>query len=219
MTTSPQMPERRKVSTSPEADAEQVERAALNLRFRTGAAYLSAEFKGIPSSTLPLESLEVYLQQLMEDAGQPSDPVVRIMLEQLAMAHHKIGRLNRLSAEATTLDEAKVNDAASACLLGELRRLALAIKEYRSPAPTQHVTLVKQQNVAQHQQVALVDGRSRDTGVEAARPEKKAYMESELGSKRNLEHVAYPITIAQPTPCSSRQTQPAATKRPVRRSP
>lgn len=217
MTTPAQIPVRKNVSATPVADAVPVDVAAFNLRYRMGAAYVSAEFKGVSSSALPLESLDVYLQQLMEDAGQPSDPVVRIMLEQLVMVHHKIGRLNRLSADATTLEEAKVYDAGSACLLGELRRLALAIKDYRSPTPTQHVTLVRQQNVAQNQQVALVDGRSRDTEVEAQRREKKAPLESELGSKRNLEHVANPITIAQPTPSSSRQTQSVVAKRPPRR--
>lgn len=217
MTNPANMPVRKNVSTTPEADSDHVDRAAFNLRYRMGAAYLSAEFKGLSSSALPLESLDVYMQQLMEDAGQPSDPVVRIMLEQLAMVHHKIGRLNRLSADATTLEEAKVYDAGSACLLGELRRLALAIKDYRSPTPTQHVTLVKQQNVAQNQQVALVDGRPGRIEVGGQCPQKKGALESELASNRSLEHVPNPTTNTQPTPSSSRQTQPVAAKRPPRR--
>ena len=92
-----------------------------------------------------------------------------MMVEQIAMAHHTIGCLNIRAARAETLEQAKVYNAAAARLLGEFRRIILALKKYREPTPPpKNFLLVKQQNVAQNQQVAYVEGEpaSRSERIE-----------------------------------------------------
>ena len=39
-----------------------------------------------------------YLRQLLRDAGDPADPIERMMIEQIALVHHKIGELYYRSA-------------------------------------------------------------------------------------------------------------------------
>ena len=108
-----------------------------------------------------------------------------MMLVQFAMAHHKIARLNRRSAEADTPEAARVYDASSSTLLNEFRRMGLAIKTYREPAPQSHVTVVKQQNLAQNQQVAFVEA-APVTAEPAKLPEKRAH-DSQLTSAATLK--------------------------------
>lgn len=190
---------------------EQVQVAAFNLKHRTGAAYLSAEFSELSNSDVPLEAFDTYLRDLLTDAGQPSDPIERIMIEQLAMAHHKIGRLNRQSIEAKTIELSKAYDATAISLLTELRRLALALKEYRTPVSPKTVTVVKQQNVAQNQQVALIDGQQVTNAADTFRSApKEKVIDSKLRSNRSIEHAALSDVVPQPPPSRSRETQPIA---------
>src|SRR5262249_42206623 len=104
-----------------------------------------------------------YLKQLFQEVGNPSDPLERMVIEQLALAHHCIGRLHVKSASSKTMHEATAYIAAAARLMTEYRRSALALKTYRDPARAAHVTVVRQQNVAVgDQQVALVEGGNKE---------------------------------------------------------
>jgi hypothetical protein len=80
-------------------------------------------------------SYQVYLQRLMADSGDPPDPVERMMLEQLALAHFRVAALHVRAGRAEGLEATKILSAAAARLLGEFRRTALAFKVYRSGAP------------------------------------------------------------------------------------
>ncbi len=44
--------------------------------------------------TLDVASFKVYLDRVMREAGNPTDPVERMLLEQLVQAHHVIGGLH-----------------------------------------------------------------------------------------------------------------------------
>jgi hypothetical protein len=130
---------------------------AENLRDKTAAAYLSVVTAGVPGSTMPPEAYLQYLQTLLAEAGNPSDPIERMLIEQIALAHHNIGRLYSRAANTQHLDQSKAYYAAAVRLLAEFRRSVLAWKKYREPASVRSFTVVKQQNLAQHQQVAFVE--------------------------------------------------------------
>ena len=86
-------------------------------------------------SFLDSRGYKVYLERLIEDAGNPADPVERMMLEQLALAHFRIGQLHVSAAQAKTIEAAKVYTSATARLWGEYRRTALALRIYRTRMP------------------------------------------------------------------------------------
>ena len=66
-----------------------------------------------------------------------------MLIEQLAMAHHAVGRLHWKAATAGTLEAAAVYLGAACRLTGEFRKSALALKGYRAPA-TPQVTVIRQ---------------------------------------------------------------------------
>src|SRR4051794_23672514 len=67
---------------------------AHNLKEKTGAVYLSKTASRALEAAIPAQSYDIYLQSLMTEAGNPSDPIERMMIEQIAIAHHNIGRLH-----------------------------------------------------------------------------------------------------------------------------
>jgi hypothetical protein len=80
-------------------------------------------------------SYQLYVEQFIEEAGKPTDPVERMLLEQLALAHFRIGQLHVSAAKATGIEAVKILNSATARLLGEFRRTALAVRVYRTRVP------------------------------------------------------------------------------------
>jgi hypothetical protein len=78
---------------------------------------------------------KVYLERLLEDAGNPRDPIERMMLEQLALAHFRIGQLHVSAGHARSTEAAKIYNSGAARLLGEFRRTALALRVYKTGVP------------------------------------------------------------------------------------
>ncbi|MEI8374135.1 MAG: hypothetical protein WCJ35_15030 [Planctomycetota bacterium] len=100
---------------------------------------------------------KLYLDKLRRESGDPSDPIERMMVEQIAMAHFRIGQLHARAESAKTSEESKIFLGAAARLTSEFRRLALALKQYREPNGKRQFTVVRQQNVsAAGQQIAYV---------------------------------------------------------------
>src|SRR5262245_45301212 len=87
-------------------------------------------FAGLMADALGLNTLfdghaiKVYLERLLEEAGRPHDPVERMMLEQLAVAHFRIAQLHVGAGQAKGAEAVKLYNAAAARLLGEFRRTA-----------------------------------------------------------------------------------------------
>ena len=79
------------------------------------------------------ESYKHYLLKVLEDAGDPTDPIERMLIEQICLAHHNIGRLYIKAASAEHLEEARVYIGAAALLAGEFRRSISTLKSYREP--------------------------------------------------------------------------------------
>jgi hypothetical protein len=78
-----------------------------------------------------------YLEKLVENAGSPTDPLPTMLVEQLGLLHLIVPGLLAAAAQAKSIEGTKVYAAASARLLGEMRRLILAIQEYRGSRLTE----------------------------------------------------------------------------------
>jgi hypothetical protein len=108
-------------------------------------------------------AFKAYHDNVLEAAGQPSDPIEAMLVEQLLWAHHRIGTLHAQAARATTPETTGLYNAAAVRLIGEFRKTSLALRDYRSPAAPKHLTVVRQQNLANgDQQVAYIDQQPAD---------------------------------------------------------
>ena len=73
----------------------------------------------------------VYLDDLVRESGNPSDPVEIMLLEQLAMCHQYSIQMQALSKKAEGIEAIELYISGAARLSGEFRKTALALKEYR----------------------------------------------------------------------------------------
>jgi hypothetical protein len=73
-----------------------------------------------------------YLDNLLAESGSPHDPIEKMLIEQLALAHHNIGRLHVKSSAVDSHQESVAYAAAATRLTAEYRRLASAIQDYRA---------------------------------------------------------------------------------------
>jgi len=83
---------------------------------------------------------KAYLDRLLTDSGNPRDPIARMMIEQLAMAHFRVGQLHVRAASAEGIEALKILTTATARLLGEFRRTALALATIRGQLPDERGT-------------------------------------------------------------------------------
>jgi hypothetical protein len=101
----------------------------------------AAVFPALMASALGLDGqvgptgYKVYLERLLREAGSPEDPIEAMLLQQLALAHFRIGQLHASAGHAPGAEAAKIYNAGAARLLGEFRRTALALRAYRSRVP------------------------------------------------------------------------------------
>jgi hypothetical protein len=127
-------------STEPDADAEETRRHAVAQRAaRQAEGIRTAVLPSCLASTLALSHFDgqgyrTYLEDFVRDAGNPTDPIERVLLEQLGFAHLRVAQLHANAAQAGQVEAARVYTSAAARLLAELRRLALAVKGYRQSA-------------------------------------------------------------------------------------
>jgi len=77
----------------------------------------------------------LYLERLLEEAGNPTDPVEKMLLKQLAIADFRIAQLHCSAAATDAIEVVKIYNSAAARLTGEFRRVALALSVYRNQAP------------------------------------------------------------------------------------
>ena len=116
----------------------------------------------VGTQNVDVTGARVYFNGFLRDAGAPVDPVEKILLEQLLLAHHRLAQLHAKAEVATGPEHIKILNAAASRLLSEVRRMALAIRQYRSPISPRQFSVVHQQNVvaAGDQQVSYVDQSS-----------------------------------------------------------
>ncbi|TWU35658.1 hypothetical protein Q31b_50930 [Novipirellula aureliae] len=178
---------------------------AIRVKEGAGGAYLYAIGRDMFGAAADAHSFVAMRNQLLADAGHPEDPMAVMMVEQAAMAHHRVGRLYVLAATADVPEKIETYQRMIVALLGEFRRLCLAIKKYREPTPAKQVTVVGQQNLATNQQIAYVEG-SEGT-------EKKNH-DTEVGSKhqKGIGYAEDNSAFNQSAPSRSREAQPVAAR-------
>jgi hypothetical protein len=57
------------------------------------AAYLNGSLGPLFQGQMKPLAFNTYVRQLMHEAGDPKDPIERMLVEQLILAHHGVGRL------------------------------------------------------------------------------------------------------------------------------
>ena len=188
---------------------------AYNLKHKLAASYVYAAAATVAGSHLPAESCVVYLNQILDEAGQPKDPVERMLLEQIVMAHHHVGRLHVRATMAESPDHIKAYNAAAANLLRELCQAVVALKKYREPAASKKFTVVKQQNVAKRQQVAFVDKESSaELETPGKSPKSKRRAGTRAASKKALKHTPAEIYVPQSESSCDREAELVEAKLP-----
>lgn len=78
-----------------------------------------------------------FLDQLVRDAGNPSDPLQVMLLQQMAMAHFRIGDLHGLAAKADDPKAVEAFNNAAGRLMAEFRRSMIALAGYRQTVGVQ----------------------------------------------------------------------------------
>lgn len=129
-----------------------------------------------------------YVENLLEQAKQTDDPIEAMMIQQLILAHHRIANLHVFAASAKKVDVSEVYSSMAQRLLGEFRRLATALREYRTPATGKQTTVVHR--IDRVEQLNHAEGSQDVSYAKAAGPEGGVQMlarDSELVSNDDQE--------------------------------
>ncbi len=117
---------------APQPSTEAIREAlADNLRDMTGASFLYCSAASSLSDGFDPHAFKVYRDKLLQDAGNPTDPIETMLIEQLALAHFNIGRLQMKSCSVDNAKLAVAYSDAATRLLGEFRRCTLALEDFR----------------------------------------------------------------------------------------
>jgi hypothetical protein len=199
---SPAPPSAGELAAEQQAVMDRVQRKANIIRILAFPAAMAA---AVPvAKDIGSAAFKVYLDELILEAGQPTDPVEIMLLEQLTLAHHRVAQLHAQAEQAKSFEEMKIVSTAAARLTGEVRRLALALKQYREPSGRRQFTVVRQQNVsAGGQQVAYF---SQTDKSQSRIPFNNVSTEQVSGRR---EHARPTALISESETASSRPAKPA----------
>lgn len=106
----------------------------------------------VGGSVAAVDATLSYLNDLVDEM-EPRDTLERMLVQQLALCHHRAVGLSAIAAQQTTLDAIRIVNEAADRALGSFRRGMLALREYRAP----HRVTIKQLNQANQQNVAYVE--------------------------------------------------------------
>ncbi len=106
------------------------EQHAAHLRDSAASMFMFASM-GTVLAGLDVAGYRLFRDRLLFDYNDPQDPVVVMLLEQLALAYLNIGQLFGKASSATSVECASAFLAATTRLMGEFRRTALALPAYR----------------------------------------------------------------------------------------
>jgi hypothetical protein len=112
---------------------EAQDQLADQLREFAGAGFLYCSIQSLfPEADLI--ACKRFRDRLLADAGNPSDPIEVMMIEQVVLAHMNIGRLQARSASSESVEAAKAYGTLATQLMGEFRRTCLALQMFRLSA-------------------------------------------------------------------------------------
>jgi len=115
----------------PAGDLARHEHYAEKLRKNSAAiwhhAAMATRIKGVDP-----QSYILYHERLLADCGGPSDPIEVILIEEIAQAHACLGLLFAKTSNGGHVEAVGIYAGATARLIGEVRRSALALQAYRA---------------------------------------------------------------------------------------
>jgi hypothetical protein len=151
-----------------------------------------------------------YRDRFVQQAGNPSDPMERLALEQLLLAHLHIGQLHANATNAQSVEAARMYLGMACRMRSEFRRLLLALDEHRSPKRSTF-TVVKQANLAAgDQQIALVDRTRKSSKKDSLRHKDAQLGNKPMGTITNDRQIA---TYSKSETRSRRAAEPAQVAR------
>jgi hypothetical protein len=125
----------------PPAGLDTARHAAAQRRAQGAELLRKGAFSALMATALAIDpfldagAYRLYLDQVKEDAGSPTDPIEVMLIEQLCMAHWRIAQLHGSAALAKSIEGTKMYNSVASRLLGEFRRTALALRAYQASAP------------------------------------------------------------------------------------
>lgn len=121
-----------KESTSA-SQSNNIEHYADLLRHDSYPMYLWGINRGLPLGDAPIPSFRKYVDDFTHDVfGESHDPLVRILVEQLLLSHHVIGRLSCDAVDKSSdLEVRRINLQLVTSLMGESRRQAKELLQVR----------------------------------------------------------------------------------------
>ena len=196
-----------------EAQTQQNEVQAKAIKQTSAAAVLATCLRKTYGKVVGSNGFKAYVEANLAEAGNPKDPIERMMVEQLVIAHHRIGDLHAEAACAENPEVAALYQATAARLMNEFRKTSLALREYRTPVTSPKLTLVGQQNVAAgNQQIAYVNGQEQ-------KENKSLRSEQRSKEPKAITHEE-PIQLdTQPSTSRRRQAEPLEVERTDSRGP
>jgi hypothetical protein len=128
------------VTQEPPAGLDETRHAAAQRAAHGGEVLREGVFSALMATSLALDKFfdtnayRVYLAGVMRDLGDPKDPIERMLIEQLCLAHFRVAQLHGAAGQANGLEGMKLLNTVAARMLGEMRRTALSLKAYRTTA-------------------------------------------------------------------------------------
>jgi hypothetical protein len=111
---------------------EIIAQQAANLKDVAGAAQMYIAVTASIAPHITTEAFKQYRSTLLAQAGNPTDPIEVMLIEQIALAHFHIGRLHLKSCSTAQAPLAVAYADAATRLTAEFRRSALALEDYRA---------------------------------------------------------------------------------------
>lgn len=116
-------------TTTTLTDAQQ----AAFLRDSSASVYLTSSVGACLGNVVTPTGFRLYLEELRQAAGNPTDPLQQMVWEQYVMAHHNLGRLYHRASGSATIDEAAVYSSIIIKLHAELRLLSETLHRLSKP--------------------------------------------------------------------------------------
>ena len=166
----------------PSREARHTAELALNLRDNAAAGWLYMVTNSTLGEQIGPDAFLVFRKLMLEEAGNPADPVERMLVEQLALAHFSIGQLR---VRSCMTDSPKMSLAfcdSATRLLGEFRRCSLALEEYR----TKRAARTEKRDSTADKKVATLD--KVNGHAQPSFNGNVKYAHTEVGSNGNATH-------------------------------
>ncbi len=119
---------KRATSEDPEYEAKLIDLVL----HQSAGIYLSGSNQSSPLRCLSHRAFQKYFDELYEqiEGSEAKDPLHRMMIEQLTVAHHVIGRLMINSANCKDAEILRTQIMLASQLMGEFRRMTQAANSY-----------------------------------------------------------------------------------------